>query len=63
MRDWLIDLRKNLGVTQKDVAQRAGLAQPSYCDIEKGRNNPSVTTAKKLAAVLGIEWTRFFEEG
>ncbi len=63
MRAWLIDARKANGLTQKAVAEKVGVAQPSYCAIEKGGTRPSVATAKKIAAVLGFDWTKFFEEG
>lgn len=62
MRNWLITIRAERGISQKDVAAAAGISQPSYCDIEKGNQNPRVETAKKIAAALGFEWTRFYEE-
>ena len=62
MRSWLITIRKEKGITQKDVSERAGIAQPSYCTIENGITNPSVSTAKKIAEALGFDWTRFFED-
>lgn len=30
--------------------------------IEKGERNPSPKVAKKIAVVLDIDWTLFFEE-
>ena len=62
MRSWLIAIRKERGMTQKTVSERAGLAQPSYCNIESGKTNPSVENAKAIAAVLGFEWTKLFED-
>lgn len=49
-------------MTQAEIANRAGIKQPSYCNIETGKWHPSVATAKKIAAVLGFDWTRFYEE-
>jgi len=49
-------------MTQKDVAHLSGVKRPTYALIETGAREPSVPTAKKLSKVLGIEWTRFFEE-
>ncbi len=60
-RDWLIAIRNSKGVMQKDVAELVGISQPSYCTIEHGKTRPSVETAKKIAAVLGFDWTRFYE--
>lgn len=62
MRDWLITIREEKGMSQKYVAEQVGVAQPSYCTIEKGKTNPSVPVAKRIANVLGFDWTRFFEE-
>lgn len=61
MRNWLISIRKDVGVTQKWVAEQAGISQASYCNIEKGEMNPAVQTAKAIAGALGFEWTRFYE--
>lgn len=61
-RVWLINLRAAAGKMQKDVADSAGISQPAYSSIEAGIKNPTVETAKRIATVLGFEWTRFFEE-
>lgn len=63
VREWLIEKRKEFGYTQKLVAERSGISQASLCDMEKGKIRPSVDVAKRIAAVLGFEWTRFYEEG
>jgi DNA-binding XRE family transcriptional regulator len=62
MRNWLIAIRVEKGMTQKAVAQAIGVSQPTYCNIEKGDRNPGVAVAKRTAAVLGFDWTRFYEE-
>ena len=59
-RDWLIALRTQKGLSQKCVAELAGMAQPSYCTIEKGTTNPRVQTAKAITEVLDFDWTRFY---
>lgn len=59
--DWLRKLRKERGMTQMAVATAAGIAHQSYSFIETGRRTPTVKAAKRIAAVLGFEWTRFFE--
>ena len=48
-------------LTQVQVAKMAGMHQQSYSMIEKGYVCPKVETAKRLAEVLGIEWTTFYE--
>ena len=63
VRSWLIELREAAGMTQGQVAEEAGISQPSYCDIENGRSNPKPETAMKIGSVLRFPWPRFFEEG
>lgn len=50
-------------LTMKQVANEAGISESFYCLIESGDRRPSVETAKKIAAVLGFDWTRFYEGG
>lgn len=61
-RQWLADIRIRQGKTQQEVADGAGMSQAGYAGIETGVKTPTVPTAKKIAAVLGFEWTRFFED-
>ena len=65
MRQWLVDIRKQAGMTQKAVAEQAGISQPFYAAIETGkRGNPlKVPYAKAIAAVLGFGWEKFYEAG
>lgn len=62
MRVWLKQLRLGKQMTEKQVADKACIAQPFYHNIEAGSKNPSPQTAKKIAEVLGFDWTRFFNE-
>ncbi len=59
--DWLIDIRNDRRLTQCEVATLADISQSHYAAIENCVRMPSVKTAKKIADVLGFEWTRFFE--
>lgn len=63
MRKWLVELRKAANMSQQAVADEAGICQSYYAGIETGvRGKPlSVTIAKKIAAVLGFDWTRFYD--
>lgn len=58
----LSEMRSAAGLTQAEVAARAGLTQQMYNYVENGRRRPSVSTAKKIAAVLGFAWTDFFDD-
>ena len=43
--------REQLGISQKELAEKAGISQSFLCDIEQGRCKPSIDTAVKLAQV------------
>jgi len=45
-------IRKKLGMTQTELANRAGVSQSLIAKIESGRIDPTYTKAKKLFAAL-----------
>ncbi len=49
-------------LTQQQLAELVGVDRTLISKIESGVSTPSVATAKKIAAVLGFKWTRFFED-
>lgn len=53
--------REELGMSQKELAERAGITQSHLCDIEQGRNKPSIDVAIRIAKVLDVESIKFFE--
>lgn len=59
-RAWLIEKRGDK--SQQEVAGMCGVSQNFYSSIETGERRPSVETAKKIAAVLDFDWTRFYED-
>lgn len=52
--------REELGISQKELAERAKISQSFLCDIEQGRCKPSLDTAVKLAGVLEITDIKFW---
>lgn len=46
--------RENKGLTQRQVAEQIGVAQPVYHDWEHGDGVPSWARMKKIARVLEI---------
>ena len=50
----LIDTRKNAGLTQKQLSERAGIAQSDISKLESGDGNPSLKTLKRLAAAMDM---------
>ena len=54
------DLRKELGITQDELAFRAGIS-PSYMSaIERGITDTTISTAKRLAKALSTEVKELF---
>jgi transcriptional regulator with XRE-family HTH domain len=51
---WLKRVRGEQGMSQRGLADRAGISRSYLCDIERGRGaQPSIETLDKLAAALG----------
>ncbi len=50
----MIDARKRSGLTQKQLAERTGIAQADISKLENGNANPSLRTIKRLAAGMGM---------
>ena len=53
--------REELGLSQKELAEKSGITQSFLCDIEQGRSKPSIDVAIKLAKVLKVKHIKFFE--
>jgi transcriptional regulator with XRE-family HTH domain len=47
--------RGYLNLTQKDVAEMAGITFKSISEIELGLRNPSLNTLNSILEVLGLE--------
>jgi transcriptional regulator with XRE-family HTH domain len=55
--------RKNMGISQKSLAERCDAAHSYIRQIESGRGKPSFTFIRKLAGALGIEvYQLFYDE-
>ncbi len=51
----LRDARVRAGLTQRELAQRAGTSQSVVARIELGRSDPSTATLTRLLAAAGFE--------
>lgn len=47
--------RKHQGLTQKEVARRAGITQSALSQMERTTSNNRTATLEKIAKALGIE--------
>lgn len=52
----LLELRRRSGLTQKEVAARAGISEGYVSSLEKGRYQPASDVLRLLARVLGGEF-------
>jgi transcriptional regulator with XRE-family HTH domain len=51
----IISLRKTLGLSQKELAEKLNTKQSAISRIEKGEQNISIGLLEKIADVLGVE--------
>jgi DNA-binding XRE family transcriptional regulator len=58
----LRELRERAGLTQKDLADRAGVSKATVADLEQGRYAPSWPTVVALAEALRVECTAFLQQ-
>lgn len=56
------EARARLGLSQRQLAERAGLSSGMLCLIERGEANPSVQSLIGLAEALGIALADFFDD-
>jgi transcriptional regulator with XRE-family HTH domain len=54
------EARSHLGLSQRQLAERAGLSPAMLCLIERGEANPSVQSLLGLAEALGLPLASFF---
>ncbi|MPM90197.1 hypothetical protein SDC9_137314 [bioreactor metagenome] len=60
MREWLIEARG--GRPQTEIANKSSISQQMYSAIERSEATPSVTVAKRLAKIVGVDWRQFYED-
>jgi transcriptional regulator with XRE-family HTH domain len=58
----LKELREQAGLTQPELADKAGLSKAGIADLEQGRREPSWATAVALAGALGVAVTAFLQQ-
>jgi CheY-like chemotaxis protein len=53
--------RNALGISQEELAARAGLHRTYVSEVERGERNPSITSIEKLAQALEVSFTSLFD--
>jgi putative transcriptional regulator len=55
MRKYMRERREQLGLSQQDVADCAGLSRANYSHIERGRTEPNLSQMISIAKVLKVK--------
>ena len=62
MKNRLEWLRKERGVRQEDLAQALGVSRQTVISLEKGKYNPSLALAFKLARYFALPVEEIFDD-
>lgn len=62
MINHLEELRKQRGIRQEDLAQALGVSRQTVISLEKGKYNPSLALAFKLAHYFGLSIEDIFDD-
>ncbi len=60
--DAISDRREAINMTQQELSDRSGVNRTYISDIERGRRNVTVTTAKRLAAALKLDASQLLSD-
>jgi transcriptional regulator with XRE-family HTH domain len=58
----IIKRRKEIGLTQDELARRSGVDRAFISELERGKRQPSFGTVSKLASGLNIRYSRLVRE-
>jgi len=62
MKNRLEMLRKEKGIRQEDLAQALGVSRQTIISLEKGKYNPSLSLAFKLARYFSLPIEGIFDD-
>ncbi len=62
MKNRLEELRRQRGVRQEDLAQALGVSRQTVISLEKGKYNPSLALAFKLARYFAMPIEEIFDD-
>jgi DNA-binding XRE family transcriptional regulator len=58
----VLRVRTERGMTQAQLAEAIGVAQPRIAEVERGDANPRLSTLSKIAHALGITLSELLED-
>ena len=50
----LRDIRKSVGLTQRQVAEKLYVVESCYANWEQGRTEPNISMLRKLSKILNV---------
>ncbi|MDF2154622.1 HTH-type transcriptional regulator PuuR [Vibrio sp. CAU 1672] len=56
----IVQLRKQHGLSQRELAERAGITHSAISSIENGKVSPSVSSLQKIVNVFSLSLSEFF---
>ena len=56
----IVQLRKEHGLSQRELAERAGITHSAISSIENGKVSPSVSSLQKIVNVFSLSLSEFF---
>ena len=62
MKNRIEEIRKERGVRQEELATALGVSRQTVISLEKGKYNPSLALAFKLARVFGLPIEEIFDD-
>ena len=58
----IIQMRTRRGMTQAQLAEAIGVAQPRIAEVERGDANPRLVTLSRIAHALGVTLSELLED-
>lgn len=58
----MVQARKNLGISQEELAECCSIGKSYICAIENGDRTPSGRLSFKISKVLGVKMEKFYEK-
>lgn len=55
------ELREHLGMTQQELAKKAGLSRKTIWSLETGNTLPNLAVLLAIAVILGVTWAALYE--
>jgi putative transcriptional regulator len=60
LKNRLEEMRKNMGLTQEDLADRLEVSRQTIGSLENGRYNPSILLAYRIARIFHVNVEEIF---